>query len=305
MQLWDYAIIAITACGATCVAKVSQVDDTVLGAGAISVMDRHEFRVTFAPDRSEALFSYYDEVETYQIGYAIRQGRGWSAGGAPGYIELLAGSAVLEPQISADGQTIVFNSNYQSTDQDDYNLWFTQRVGDGWTAPVAFSSSINSASAEWYPTIVEADRLYFGSERSGGYGGIDLYVAENAFDDSAQAVPLQAPVNSSANEYDPCIDPLERFMIFVSDRRGGYGGTDLYIALPDRNGEWTEVYLVGEPVNDSGPAPTAPMLSQDGRNLLVSSQRGTRDPLGDIVSIPLELVFESAGLDLDSVLGNT
>jgi Tol biopolymer transport system component len=305
MQLWDYAIIAITACGATCVAKVSQVDDTVLGAGAISVMDRHEFRVAFAPDRSEALYSYYDDTESYQIGYAIRQGRGWRAGSAPGYIEAQAGSALLEPQISDDGLTIVFNSNYQSANSDDFNLWYTQRSGDGWTPAVAFSESINSSSAEWYPTIVNGNRLYFGSERAGGVGGVDLYVADNAFSSFAEATLLGSPVNSPANEYDPCIDPHERFMIFVSDRHGGFGGTDLYIALPDSNGDWSQVYLVGAPINDERPAPTAPMLSQDGQSLLVSSQRGTRDPQGDIVSIPLRAVFESAGLDFDAVLGNT
>jgi Tol biopolymer transport system component len=244
-------------------------------------------------------------MNSYQIGQAVRQGRGWSSGGAPGYIEPFAGSSVLEAQISSDGETIVFNSNFEGASSEDFNLWYTRRTQSGWTQAVAFTNTINSPAAESYPSMIAETRLYFGSERAGGAGGIDIYLADNAFDTNTEVRALQAPINTAANDYDPCIDPLERFMIFISDRSGGLGETDLYIALPGIDGRWSEVYLIGRPVNDEGPAPSAPMLSQDGQSLLVSSQRGTRDPHGDIISIPLRVVFESAGLDLNSVLGNT
>ncbi|GAI23484.1 unnamed protein product, partial [marine sediment metagenome] len=73
--------------------------------------------------------------------------------------------------------------------------------------------------------------LYFASQRSGGYGGIDLWVTTRATteDDWGTAVNLGPVVNSSARDARPSISSDGLSLFFGSDRPGGLGGRDLYV----------------------------------------------------------------------------
>lgn len=61
-----------------------------------------------------------------------------------------------------------------------YDLYYSQKTANGWTEPVNFGPTINSASDEFRPIVSEyfdfANRLMiFSSNRPGGLGGFDLY----------------------------------------------------------------------------------------------------------------------------------
>jgi hypothetical protein len=45
------------------------------------------------------------------------------------------------------------------------------------------------------------------------------------------------------------IDPDDRFLIFCSDRSGGYGEGDLYISFRKKDGTWTEAINLGPEIN--------------------------------------------------------
>lgn len=81
--------------------------------------------------------------------------------------------------------------------------------------------------------FVKDGRMFFVSDRSGGYGGFDIYYSSWSSAGWSTPVNLGANVNSESNEYRPAY--LAQFsqgeaLIFSSDRAGGQGGYDLYMA---------------------------------------------------------------------------
>ena len=268
---------------------------STVGPGTISKNDRYEFRLSISNDGQTALYSYYNRERRFGIGAAVQSSAGWRNADIPDFLRAFEGHAVLEPQFSPDGQTIVFNSNRGTGARDSYDIWYASREGAGWGPAYRFGTAVNSYASEWYPTLVESGRMYVGSERDIGPGGIDIYTLENPFAGNAQAVALPAPVNTPFQDYDACIDPQVRFMVFISDRPEGFGGTDLWIAVADSDGNWSQVYHVGAPYNDENNAPGSPMLHPDGQNLIVTGPAQAGEVSGNITTISLFDLFAAAG----------
>lgn len=96
----------------------------------------------------------------------------------------------------------------------------------------------------------EQKRLYFSSNRPGGQGGYDLYyVTYDSEMKFSEPVNLGAGINSAANERDGFRYGNEFY--FASDRRGGYGGLDVYNASFQGNSFGTPSNL-GQPINSVG-----------------------------------------------------
>ncbi len=64
---------------------------------------------------------------------------------------------------------------------------------------------------------------------------------------------LGPEINSGYNEICPFIDPDESYLIFASNRPGGYGGqTDLYISFRNEDQTWTDAINMGFEINSKG-----------------------------------------------------
>jgi len=70
-------------------------------------------------------------------------------------------------------------------------------------------------------------------------------------------------VNTNYNEFWPYIDPDERFLIFISNRPGGYGMHDLYLSSRNQDGTWNDPINLGPEIN-SNLEDSAPYISPDG-----------------------------------------
>jgi hypothetical protein len=93
--------------------------------------------------------------------------------------------------------------------------------------------------------------LYIASDRPGGLGGIDIWVArrERRTDPWGRPQNLGAPINSTADDF--CPSPTRgRLFLFVSTRPGGCGASDIYVTKPDR-GMWSEPQNLGCAVNSA------------------------------------------------------
>ena len=71
--------------------------------------------------------------------------------------------------------------------------------------------------------------LYFVSDREGGFGGMDIWLS--MIDKNGNfGVPINAgaSINTSSDEITPFFNPFEKKLYFSSNRKGGYGGFDVY-----------------------------------------------------------------------------
>ena len=95
------------------------------------------------------------------------------------------------------------------------------------------------------------------------------------------ATNLGSTVNSSYDEYEPSISADGLSLFFQSDRPGGIGSTDLYMATRERTSDaWQTITNLGPKVNSSYEE-SAPSISADGLELYFVSDRpggsGNRD----------------------------
>jgi WD40-like Beta Propeller Repeat len=113
--------------------------------------------------------------------------------------------------------------------------------------------AFNGPGLDGCPFISRDERtFYMASNRPGGLGGIDIWVAHRSSPDDPWGAPenLGAPVNSSANDFCPTIDRNDHTLFFVSNRAGGCGGADIYVTRHRPDG-WDDPRNVGCDVNSS------------------------------------------------------
>ena len=138
------------------------------------------------------------------------------------------------PRISADGLSLIFTSD-RPGGQGNTDLWESKRatVENPWGSPVNLGPTVNSASEELSQCVSpDGLELYLSSDRPGGNGGLDIWVATRATrqDDWGTLRNLGPEVNSSALDGFPSLSPGGLLLIFTSGRSGGYGGRDLWIS---------------------------------------------------------------------------
>lgn len=117
--------------------------------------------------------------------------------------------------------------------------------------------------------------LYFCSDRPGGSGGDDLWIATRATQSSAFAAPtnLGPILNSSANDCEPSISTDGLSLFIGSDRKGGHGGFDIWVATRAGRGQaFGKPMDLGSNVN-SGFADERPDISAQGSTLYFMSDR--------------------------------
>ncbi|MCC6425477.1 MAG: PD40 domain-containing protein [Phycisphaerales bacterium] len=120
-----------------------------------------------------------------------------------------------EPRLSADGTVMVFVRRRPGQNAD----LFTQRwTPEGWTAPAAIES-INTDHDELGPEFSrDGKSLYFYSDRDGGMGGYDIWVARSSEEGWGTPVNLGSGINTDWNEYGPAITPNSDRLFFSSNR---------------------------------------------------------------------------------------
>ena len=133
--------------------------------------------------------------------------------------------SVGHPALSPDEKTLLFISDmpggYGQTDI--FKVAINQ---SGFGNPVNLGWKINSPAKEFSP-FVDGEVLYFSSDKEGGMGGFDVY-ATRLVDYTPEPILLNAPINSSADDFTFIINAKTRKGYVSSNRSGGEGDDDLY-----------------------------------------------------------------------------
>jgi len=184
-----------------------------------------------------------------------------------------------EPGISADGLSLYYCS-LRSGGYGNYDLWMATRATtqDAWGTPANLGSIVNSSSHDFSPDIsADGLSLYFGSDRPGGSGGYDIWVATRASRQDAWRKPvnLGPQVNTSGLEGCPAISDDGLELYFWSGRAGGYGDADVWVSRRAATEDaWGVPANLGPVIN----GPTTELccdITADGRCLvIVSTQAG-------------------------------
>lgn len=105
---------------------------------------------------------------------------------------------------------------------------------------------------------------------SNGFGSCDLYTS--SLNGETWGIPknMGANINSKSWDSQPSISADGSKLVFASLRKGGYGGSDLYISHKNKDGVWSMPQNLGGIINTSS-EDKSPFLAPDGQTLYYSS----------------------------------
>lgn len=106
--------------------------------------------------------------------------------------------------------------------------------------------------------------------RPDGYGNCDLYYID-LWADSLVFQNMGPKINTSAWESQAFFAADGKSLYFASKRKGGYGGSDLWICRLDDNGRWSEAQNLG-PLINTDQDEMAPFMHPDLKNFYFSSK---------------------------------
>jgi len=160
------------------------------------------------------------------------------------------------PIVNADETKMIFTSRRgkdweikKKVDPYDYveNVYITTSVNGEWTAPVNPGEPLNTdlhvASVGLSP---DGQKIFI---YRGDEGGGDIFESDLDGDKWSEPVKLPPPINSEYYEGSAAFSPDGRTVYFVSERLGGRGGSDIYVATKNRYGVWGKATNLGRNIN--------------------------------------------------------
>lgn len=137
-----------------------------------------------------------------------------------------------QPSFSSDNKTLYFVRGIRSgAGVGGQDIYMSVADDNGrFGTPVKLGPNINTPGRE-EAVFIHPDNqtLYFVSDGHIGMGGLDIYLSRMQADGSwGPAVNLGYPINTYNNESSLMISPDGKKAFFHSDKKGGFGGADLY-----------------------------------------------------------------------------
>ncbi|HYH15913.1 MAG TPA: OmpA family protein [Flavisolibacter sp.] len=153
--------------------------------------------------------------------------------------------------VTPDGNTLFItrwsNQNGKKTAQ----IYLSKKVDNNWGEPVVLDATINVPGSNTQQPFITPDGKYllFASDRSGGQGGFDLWMAELDVDGKpSNPVNLGTTINTKYDEQAPYYHAPSQTLVFSTNGRVGMGGYDFFYSTGAIN-HWSEPVNFGYPVN--------------------------------------------------------
>ncbi|MFZ4401149.1 MAG: OmpA family protein [Bacteroidales bacterium] len=140
--------------------------------------------------------------------------------------------------------------NYYNCD-----ICYAENLGNyQWSKIKNLGKNVNTSKTwESQPSIAsDGKTLYFVSDRSGGYGGYDIYRTTKGVDGEwSIPVNMGPTVNTAGNEKSPFIHTDSQTLYFASDGWPGLGGYDNFFIKLGEEFKWKEPKNLGYPINST------------------------------------------------------
>lgn len=192
-----------------------------------------------------------------------------------------AGSSDWDFMLASDDKTVFVSSGRPLQDggenEREYRIYVSEKTEHGWTSAVMLPPPVNTGEHDSYPSVASNGTLYFFSNRSGGFGEGDIYKSQRVNGKYPEVENLGEQINTDYHEVDAFIAPDESYMIFCTDKPGGFGRHDIYVTFRNENGEWSDPMNMGEKINTSF-SEYIPYISPDGKYFFFTSNKsGNRE----------------------------
>ena len=245
----------------------------VFGEGWIST-DLYERDLAISPAGNEMVYTLGDYRQSRRCLVVIRQVEGqWIE---PRVLPFSGTYQDIEPFFADEGNRLYFASNrpiFGDSNRNDYNIWYVDRMGEGWSEPIALDSAINTPGQEFYPSVSQYGNVFFTASREDGIGREDIFVAMRKGGILLPPVVLDSTINTPYFEFNAYIHPNEKLLVFSSfGREDDLGGGDLYYSLKDPTGKWLPAMHLGSEIN-SPKLDYCPFIDVDRNNFYFTSEK--------------------------------
>jgi len=178
----------------------------------------------------------------------------------------------IGPALSAENDKLVFTRRVEEKNKDPQeDFYYSDKIDGKWQKAIAFPYPLNTNENEGALSFSSDKTLLFytACNREGGYGSCDLYYGYNDLN-KLEFFNLGKSVNSKYWDSQACFSSDRKYLYFVSNRPGGYGGTDIWISEITKNG-FSPAYNAGPIINTSKDE-MSPFIHADNLNLYFSSK---------------------------------
>jgi len=193
----------------------------------------------------------------------------------------------INPCVNGNGTMIVYTRVRDKKAKDTINLSVYSRkdyqileafcdTSGRWSKPIDISEQLNtrgyfkslSLSSDGTELLLFRDDLDNGGPLS--YKNGSIYYSKKTGNIWSPVRILNSNINSVAWESHAVISPDGKEIYFTSDRKGGYGGLDIYVSQL-KNGDWGPAKNLGPTINTQYDEET-PVILPDGKTLYFSSE---------------------------------
>ena len=143
-----------------------------------TISNGQSFGLTMSPDGNTAYFvNSFGGRQRLELMQSEKKNGKWTTPKPAFFSE--KGIREIDPFVSPDGNTILYNSRRSNDNQKekDLDVWMLKKQNGKWDKPFLVNA-INTQEQETYATMSANGNIYFGVTKPGGYGGGDIYISK-------------------------------------------------------------------------------------------------------------------------------
>lgn len=149
--------------------------------------------------------------------------------------------------LANDGKTMLTYKSEKSNG--DIYISHMDEKGE-WSKPEKLPYPINTTNWETHACFSsDGKKLYFVSDRPGGFGRRDIWVTEYVNGQWSEPDNLGPTINTPYDEDSPFLLPDDRTLYFFSQGHDNMGGFDIFVSVLSDDGYWSIPENIGYPIN--------------------------------------------------------